>query len=457
MIRQHQDPVKRAVAALTITAGFCALATLPACVEMDGPPLMHEVQQTSVCPVGTPRRKAVPKNIIDAFPTCCGGSGYLIPDYLIPKDFRTRLATGKGGTLCVPTEFAVNADYTPPRCTSVFGLKGACLSPCLPEIQNADIKLPRSTCTGGALCAPCVHPQTKKASGACDFGKMACDPPDTLDDCKVFPPTLDVTKYPSCCSNGRAHCAEAKLVPQDQRKDLNICTDGKSFCVPDDMLSRGGRYQPPTCRIFNGREGRCLSVCIKSVADQITTLEQSSCKKDERCVPCYDPRTGMGTGGCTVGPCDKAKEPPKKFEACGAGVTDAYCVPSYLIPSKDRCHFDKKGCRAGCKEPNTICVPKKVIDQGTGFEPRRCKASLSGFMAMFMTLFKNPFEAFGKMKTYSDGRCLSRCLPKVRNNPSTKMLSSKGCDATEVCIPCYDPMKLKQGKVPTGACHRTCN
>ncbi len=438
---------------------FLAAALATGCMglETDGGPIMHQVKNVSPCPAGTPARKAVPKGIISAFPGCCNGTAYLLPEWLIPEDFRDRLPKGKDSTICVPETFATNANYTPKACTSVFGIKGACLSPCLPEVKNADIKLPRAQCPQGQLCAPCVHPQTGKVTGACDFGKMACHPPEKLDECKPFPPSINVNKYPTCCQGGRAHCAEAKLVPQDQRKDLSLCSDGKSYCVPDDMLIRGGKYQPVKCKSYNGREGRCLSVCIKSVRDQVTTLERSSCKQDERCVPCYDPRTGMGTGACTVGPCDKAKDPPKKFAPCGAVASDAYCVPSYLIPRKERCHFDRKGCRAGCKEPNTLCVPKKAIDQGTKYQPRRCKAGLSGFLALFMSLNKgDPFTAFRKMKEYSEGRCLSKCLPEVRNNPSTKMLSGKGCDPGEICIPCFDPMKVKQGKIPTGACQRSC-
>jgi len=99
-------------------------------------------------------------------------------------------------------------------------------------------------------------------------------------------------------------------------------------------------------------------------------------------------------------------------------------------------------------------VPKKIMDAGVTFEPKKCKATLSGFLALFMSFFSNPFTAFSKMDDYSDARCLSKCLKEVRNNPSASMLSSKGCDAEELCIPCYDPTKLSQGKVPTGACHR---
>ena len=322
-------------------------------------------------------------------------------------------------------------------------------------MSKSEIQLPRSSCKLNQLCAPCTHPTTGKATGACEFGKMACDPPEKIDECKTYTPTPSVLKnYKPCCQmeQGRGHCAPASYVAQGQRKDLRACADGKSYCVPDDILMRGGKHQPTRCNALNGREGRCLSICIKSVWDQLKDLEQSTCKKDERCVPCYDPRTGYGTGSCTVGPCDKPKFPPKTFEECGHGTGDAFCIPAYKIPSSQSCHFDKSGCRSGCKEKGTLCVPKVIIDAGTSYTPRRCKSTLSGFIALFMTLFKNPFEAFGKMKLYSDGRCISRCMKQVKQNPSAKLLSSKGCQASEICIPCYDPQKVAQGLVPTGAC-----
>lgn len=398
--------------------------------------------------------------MLNAFPTCCNAAAVLIPDFLIPADFRAQLAPGPDATLCVPNEFATNADYTPKQCTSVFGLKGACLSPCLPDVQNAAIKLPRADCPGDQLCAPCVDPTTKQETGACDFGLMACDPPQQIDDCKPFPPEPSIlSNYPACCDAGPAHCAPAEYVEADQRKDLNMCSGGKSYCVPDDILMRGGKYQPPTCKSVGGREGRCLSVCVKSIAEQKSTLPVSSCKPHERCAPCYDPRTGMGTGACTVGPCDKPKEAANAFEKCGNGAdgSGALCVPNDLVPAVDRCYFDNIGCfqnTATCSEPGTLCVPQKIIDAGPTFEPKVCTASMSGFLALFMTIFSNPFTAFTKMSEYSDARCISKCMKDVRENPSASLLGSGSCDADEICVPCYDPMKLSEGKVPTGACNR---
>jgi hypothetical protein len=428
------------------------------CVEVDGPPVQQEVQPQSPCPAGTPKRKAVPPDLIDAFPACCQGRGALIPSFLIPSDFHQRLSSGPQDTLCVPREFATDADYTPRKCLSVFGLKGACLSPCLPDVQNASITLPKADCPADQVCAPCVDPTTKKETGACDFGLMACEDPGSLDDCTPLQPEPSIlSQFETCCEKGPAHCASVDFVPADQRKDLNTCPDGQSYCVPDEILVRGGKHQPATCKSVGGREGRCLSVCVKSVADQLDLLPVSSCQPHERCAPCYDPRTGMGTGACTVGPCDKPKDPPKTFEKCGGGTNGegALCVPSSLVAGKDRCNFDNIGCKAGgCTEPGTLCVPQKMIDAGSTFEPKKCEASMSGYLALFMTIFNDPFSAFSKMEEYADGRCISKCMRDVRLNPSASLLGSSGCDSDEICVPCYDPQKLEQGKVPTGACHR---
>lgn len=95
-----------------------------------------------------------------------------------------------------------------------------------------------------------------------------------------------------------------------------------------------------------------------------------------------------------------------------------------------------------------------MVDSGPTFEPKRCKVGMAGFMAGFMTFFTNPFEAFKKAAEYSKGACISECLPKVRSDPSAGMLSQGSCDPHEKCVPCYDPLKLKQGKVSTGACQR---
>lgn len=447
--KTHGDLLAKAtwMAALAIGLGGCA-------IETDGPPVSHKAQE-SACPTGSAKRSSVSKDIITAFYPCCDGTAHLIPDFLVPKDFRAMLEIGPSGSLCVPDEFSTDANFTPRPCISLFGQKGACLSSCIPQVRDAPVKLPKDVCTGNQLCAPCIDPQTNKETGACNQGAMACDPPEkTEGPCQDYAPTLDISGYASC--GPRAHCAPENLVDEKQRADLGKCQDGVSYCVPDDFLKRGGRYTPPSCKSVGDREGRCLSTSIPKIAAEKATLPVSSCNPiDEVCAPCYDPRTGMGTGACTQGYCDKGPvEPPKTFEECGANGGDAYCVPSNLVPATELKNFDALGCRATpCSEPGTVCVPKKVIDAGTAFSPKTCKNGMTGFLAGFMSFFKNPFDAISKMKEYSEGRCLSKCLKEVR--PKAKLLgSAKECDADEVCVPCYDPQKLEQGKVPTGACDR---
>jgi hypothetical protein len=581
----HDNAAMRVVVAISL---LCA----GGCVETDGPPLENREQRTTPC--AAPARQAVPKDVAGAFPPCCNGEAILIPEYLVPKEFRTKLDVGPNQTRCVPLELATDASFTPQACSSVFGLPGACLSPCLPDVRNQDIKLPKDICQGDRVCAPCVHPLTKQETGACKFGLMACTAPPTVDECKPLQPTLDLTQFATCCAEGKAHCAPAELVPGEQQKDLAPCAGGMGgasggFCVPDDILARGGKHQPASCRSVGGLEGRCISVCVKSVAAQKNVLPrdlcredercapcfdprsgeptgacavgpcdkpkdpydkckplqptldlggytaccaegkahcapaelvdpaqqkdlaqcaggvasgasggfcvpddilarggkhqpatcssvgnvegrcmslciksvgakkdvlpQASCRPDERCVPCYDPTTGAGTGACTAGPCDAPKAPPETFKPCGVGATDALCVPAELVPATDRCHFDGKGCQAGC-EPGRLCVPRKVVDAGPTFKGKPCTVSMTGVLAFLMTFFTNPFAAFSAAKDYSEGACVSRCLPDVKSNASAKMLSQGSCDADELCIPCYDPTKISQGKVPTGACHR---
>ncbi len=430
-----------------------------ACIETDGPPLSQETKSSS-CPKGSVKRSSVQPDIISAFSPCCDGSAHLIPSMLIPADFQSMLEKGpkKGtmDTLCVPDEFATDANYTPKRCKSLFGLDGACLSSCIPQVRDAAVKLPKDICPGNQLCAPCLDPQKNMAAtGACNQGAMACDPPPSTSVCKDWEPTgLDVSKYPGC--GPKAHCAPANLVDENFRKELATCTGG--FCVPDAFLLRGGHYTPPFCRSLNGAEGRCLSTVIPQVADAAKTgVPVSSCdaSSGEVCAPCYDPRTGMGTGACTRG-CDQGpKEPAKQFEQCGTAGGDALCVPANLVPGDQLKNFDNQGCKASpCTEAGNVCVPKKMVDAGTTFVPKKCNNGLTGFLAFFLKFFGgNMIQAIQAISEYSEGRCISRCLPAVR--PQADLLGQDSeCDADEVCAPCFDPQKIGQGKVSTGACDR---
>ena len=75
-----------------------------------------------------------------------------------------------------------------------------------------------------------------------------------------------------------------------------------------------------------------------------------------------------------------------------------------------------------------------------------------GYLALFQKLFTDPIAAILALKEYKEGRCLSRCLPKLR--AKADLLGQKNCATGEVCAPCFDPERAKEGKIPTGACDR---
>jgi len=441
----------------------CICCIGPGCVEVDTDQASQQASTTTSCGKGDLDRKAVAPDMLAALHSCCDGRGHLVPAQLVPDAFRSWLKPGPTDeTVCVPDEIATDASWSPAPCASVMGLDGACISTCIPMVTEQAIELPQDVCGPNQRCAPCIHPQTLEVTGACDVGERACTPYKPIGNCDPFSPTLDLSKFAACCADGPAHCAAKDLVTGSVG-GLNIdsmlgrCPD-KSYCVPDDLLARAGRYQPAACRSLGDREGRCLSVCVKAVSDEKDLLPQASCKSGERCVPCYDPRGGAATGACTLGPCDKPKEPARPFEPCGVGQDDASCVPTQLVPASEACNFDAKGCGKGCSEPNTLCVPKKAIAAGAGFEGKKCTASLPGLLAWFSVLLTDPGQAATAATDYADGRCMSQCLPAVQKQVSSPLLkaalTSTECDADEVCVPCYDPMRIAEGKISTGACWR---
>jgi len=294
----------------------------------------------------------------------------------------------------------------------------------------------------------CVEREDPATEPAPDGSALACQPSKPLR--KPVDPEL-LQAFAACC-DGSAHLIPDYLVPGQFRAMLMAGTDRPdTLCVPD-VLASDPLHQPASCSSIGGREGRCISVCVKSVATQKDSLPQAGCAANERCSPCYDPRSGEATGACSVGPCDQAKEGPRLFESCGAKGDDALCVPAEAVPARDRCYFDAKGCGSGCQDPGSLCLPKKTMEAGPSFQPKTCQASMSGFYAAFLSIFSEPSTALAKMAEYSDARCLSKCIPSVRAQAS--LLSSSGCDPEELCVPCFDPTKLSQGKVATGACDR---
>ncbi len=404
--------------------------------ESDGPPLGDTVSG-ALC-AGAPKPRApIKPSMLGGFPTCCDGSARMVPAMLIPADFAAMLMENPDDKkVCVPELYATQPDYTPTKCKSLFGLPGACISSCVSQVGKAPIPMPKDICQGNELCAPCMDPRTRKESGACSMGELACDPSlHGQGECRDWEPTLDLNQFQPCCqaSKGKAHCADKSLVPGDLVNMLEPCATG--VCVPDTLLARGGGYTPKKCKSIGGREGRCTSVCVPAVSKDMAMLPVDVCEQDERCAPCFDPRTGQDTKACNVGLCDQGPtEGNRPFQNCGVGGADTdWCVPASLVPEAMRANFDNKGCLdAPCKGADEICVPTPIILQYPNLNLPKCEVS---GMALIMG------------EQFKDGRCASKCMKKVADNAWA--LSQSTCGQNEICTPCLDPLN---NAVPTGIC-----
>src|SRR5262249_50783180 len=154
---------------------------------------------------------------------------------------------------------------------------------------------PRSTCAADERCVPCFDPTSDNPTdptGACSTGcDMPKDPPVVITCPWHGPPVIDPTTFPSCSPqcNG-AHCVPGDLIPRAAQRLLAKSKGG--FCAPDTTISTDNTWVPLTCKSIAGAEGRCLSTCLPEVSSQ-PLLPQSTCPTDMKCVPCYDPTSGM--------------------------------------------------------------------------------------------------------------------------------------------------------------------
>ena len=269
--------------------------------------------------------------------------------------------------------------------------------------------------------------------------------------CVDTPPApMDPSKFPSCCTDGAAHCVPAASVPSGDVAALAACTGG--YCVPDPFITNPD-YIPPSCTSFNGTPGTCLSLCVPQVSQYKSILTQSTCAATELCAPCTNPLTnhpsgacafvpptqcaadgGRGGGSSSGGPApggDGAAPPaacphtgppvldPSTLPACGT-AGGAHCLQSALVPPSLQSQLAT--CTGG------FCVPDVFIEAGGNFIPATC-ASLDG----------------------AEGRCLNDAIPQVAAEAS--QLTQSTCAAYEKCVPCFSPIDGTK----TGACNLSCD
>lgn len=343
-------------------------------------------------------------------PACapaCGGS-HCVPAALVPKAQQAVLADCPGG-FCSPDNLTAGAGLAvPATCVSVAGAEGRCTSMCLPSINAQSAVLPQSTCAANERCAPCFNPAAddpKAPTGVCS---VACDkpakPPLALTCPWNGPPVIEPSQLPACSpACGNAHCVPFYNVPVEQQPSLSLCPGG--YCLPDALIASAGNVIPKTCAPLDGfdAEGRCLSTCLKSVAEQASQLQKATCDDGELCVPCFDPITGKSTGACSSSSCDAPAKPAYTFPKCCSylGASQATCLPTAKVPADQQAGLQQETCPA-----SFLCVPDEYLP--------------------------NASVPIGACTTQGQGVCVSKCVPDL-----PVYLGSGDCpDKNHVCVPC---------------------
>jgi hypothetical protein len=448
------------VAALATSSLFAIVAPLGCGANAEGPPLVGTDVDVgaprtadAACVPSTPPPPMGPTTL----PSCCtAGAAHCVQSSDVPASLAKQLAACAGG-YCVPDPFIEDPTLVPAACTAFNGTPGACISVCVPQVQQYLSLLQQGTCAADERCAPCINPLDNSDTGACEVGKPCAGPSDAGPGADggvcpyTGPPKIDPTTFAQCtpaCAG--SHCVPASLVPAAEQSQLVQCPSGgpdaggdgglDGYCVPDSFIASGGDGLPPTCTSVAGAEGRCLSTCIPLVASETSVLPQATCASDERCAPCFNPTASdptAPTGACSVA-CDEPAQPPTilscpytgpaiidptTFPACSPACGGAHCLPTALVPASQQSQL------ATC--PGGFCAPDSLIASGGQAVPATC-TSVAG----------------------AEGRCLSTCLPLVASEAN--VLPQATCASDERCAPCYDPTAANPS-APTGACSIACD
>jgi hypothetical protein len=323
-------------------------------------------------------------------PVCTGTKGTkgrcLEASALGATSERFEQASCSAGQACIPDDvIKAGAKLELKKCTGVLDTEGRCFWPLAKEIvANYDtLKAASHDCAEEMICAPCVNPLTKKETGLCKLGgsggggascseatqTSAAAPGGnagtaaTQGTCPQVDPTVDVSSFSAEDCGSNMLCVDTSLVPPAQQEKLTNCSKGK--CVPKKSVERGGKYVSKTCRSTGDTEGRCLNVGIPSIGQQATKLPAGDgCDADERCAPCFDPRTGNDTGACTAS-CDSPKEPKKVFPGCCADR--GRCVPPTALSGSAASILSQESCTG-----EAVCAPNELVGVTP---PKRCKAT----------------------------------------------------------------------------------
>jgi len=369
------------------TGGADASTDAPGDVQPDGDDCVH---------TGEP---VIDPNLFPACTLC--EEAHCVPSALLPAGQTDLFADCNATSKCVPDFIiASGGDFLLPSCRSLSNAEGRCLSTCLPDVAAQADWLPQDSCEAEERCVPCFDPLSGEETGVCS---LSCD---------TGPAELPVVL--SACCDGIGLCTPSNLVPSQQQSlfGQDSCTDASMLCVPTDLTDP--TFIPDSCRSTADAEGRCLPSCLPGVGAMAGVIPQDTCADAHLCVPCYDPLSAVSTGVCELNG-DSPVEPPKTFDACCDG--EGKCIPASMVPASQQSLLGQDTCTGA----SDLCAPTVLLDPGS--VPDDCR-SLND----------------------AEGRCLPTCLPDVE--AMQDMLPQDSCEATERCVPCYDPFTSD----PTGVC-----
>ncbi len=358
---------------------------------------------------------------IHKLPACddCPGT-HCLPASRVPDEQKARLTecerpNGAPGYCTPDKSIEAGSMYVPRTCQTPNDMEGRCLPPCLPTIKAQDYGIWQMDCPDGEVCAPCYDPRTLEDTGACRTAPCdePAEPPTGIECPYDGPPLVHLDMFEKCdCSD--TYCAFEKLVPENQRGLLDPCEDG--YCVPGKNLEQGGNYVRGCRALYGMFEGRCQSVCLPSVIEQLDILTQEDCPDGEVCAPCYDPISGEDTQACRGAPCDQPDELKKVFEYCFQDK--GRCVPTEIVPEADRADLKQRTCPA-----DTLCVPNELVE--------------------------DPEYAFPSCEPNGQpGACVPEAVGSLDAIRTT--LGRRTCPENHLCVPCN--INLIIFNIDTGAC-----
>ena len=224
----------------------------------------------------------------------------------------------------------------------------------------------------------------------------------------------------TACGNGTGHCYDAAKVPFASQ--LSACPDASKVCVPNEILQAGGS-KLKSCTSIIGPGGCVTATLIPEIIKQGgSALKQDVCTATQLCVPCTDPTHGNAPTpfcqpiGVMQSSCSPSSASPSGGGADAAvppsvpccttnGKSNGVCIVETAVPASQRDQTKQDVCGAGDK-----CVPAALV----AGNPVTCDGGGLG-----------------------PGVCMDKCFNDLLSFAgSLGFLPTKGCGATELCIPC---------------------